>query len=84
MSKFDRALVQSVIANIDEDFQPTDEGDKARVAVLSSAYLAYEIREVFYIRGRIFAEKKGLFIDASDQLIKAAGLFQLVDRHACM
>lgn len=73
MSKIDRAQVQLVISNIDEDFQPMEDGEKARVAVLSSAYLACEIREVFHIRGRLFAEKKGLFIDASDQMIKAAG-----------
>ncbi len=73
MSKLDRAQVQSVIASIDEDFQPMEDGEKARVAILSSAYLACEIREVFHIRGRLFAEKKGQFIDASDQMIKAAG-----------
>ena len=65
MSKLDRAQVQSIIANIDTDFQPI---------VLSSALLAFEIREVFHVRGRLFAEKKGQFIDAADQLIKAAGL----------
>lgn len=65
MSKLDRAQVQSIIANIDADFQPI---------VLSSALLAFEIREVFHVRGRLFAEKKGQFIDAADQLIKAAGL----------
>jgi hypothetical protein len=73
MSKIDRTQVQSVIANIDQDFQPMEEGEKARVAVLSSSYLACEIREVFHVRGRLFAEKKGQFIDASDQMIKAAG-----------
>ena len=69
-----RAQVQSVIANIDTVFQPMEEGDKARVAVLSSSYHAFEIREIFHIRGRLFAEKKGQFIDACDQMVKAAGL----------
>ena len=73
MSKIDRAQVQSVISNIDADFQPMEEGERARVQILSSAYLGCEIREVFHVRGRLFAERKGQFIDASDQLIKAAG-----------
>jgi hypothetical protein len=73
MSKFDRALVQSVICNIDADFQPMDDAEKARVTVMSSAYLAFEIREVFHARGLILAEKKGQFIDASDQMMKAGG-----------
>ena len=73
MSKIDRTQVQSVISNIDADFQPMEEGERARVQILSSAYLGCEIREVFHVRGRLFAERKGQFIDASDQLIKAAG-----------
>jgi hypothetical protein len=79
MSKFDRAQVQSVIANIDADFQPMEDGEKARVAVLSSSYHAFEIREVFHVRGRLFAEKKAQFIDASDQMVKAAGLLPYSD-----
>ncbi len=74
MSKIDRAQVQSVISDIDADFQPMDDGERARVQVLSSAYLGCDIREVFYVRGRLFAERKGQFIDACDQLIKAAGM----------
>jgi hypothetical protein len=73
MSKLDRGQVQSVIDNIDADFQPMEDGEKARVAVMSSSYHAYEIREIFHVRGRLLAEKKGQFIDASDQMIKAAG-----------
>ena len=75
MSKLDRAQVQSVIDNIDADFQPMEDGEKARVAVMSSSYHAYEIREIFHVRGRLHAEKKGQFIDASDQMLKAAGVW---------
>ena len=74
MSKLDRAQAQSIIANIDADFQPI---------VLSSTFLAFEVREVFHVRGRLFAEKKGQFIDAAEQLIKAAGLCSLSCCFAC-
>ncbi len=74
MSKLDRAQAQSIIANIDADFQPI---------VLSSTFLAFEVREVFHVRGRLFAEKKGQFIDAAEQLIKASGLCSLSCCFAC-